>query len=81
MEIPEIKAFIACSLDRVLVIWDLVKFEQRFRIAFDAQPSAHTFKFSETHQLLFTAHYHELIKVYKFDSWIEMSCIKNMEGH
>jgi len=27
MEIPEIKAFIACSLDRVLVIWDLVKFE------------------------------------------------------
>jgi WD40 repeat protein len=81
MEIAEIKAMIVCSLDRSFVVWDLVKFEKRFKMTIDGRPSAHTFKFSETHQLLFSAHYHELIEVYKFDSYMEMSCIKKLDGH
>ena len=51
------------------------------RLPFFADPSAHTMKFSDSHEILFTCSYDRDIRVWKFDSMSEMSRLKLLHGH
>ena len=81
IDVIRINAMLSSSLDKTVIVWDLKDFEIRFSIDLKSSFSIHTLKYSYQHDLLFTASYETVIKIWHFDSAIECTNIGSLKGH